>query len=210
MSDYWSDRFKEGGMIWGTDPSPTAVAAKELFKRHGATRILVPGAGYGRNTRVFSREAGMRTEAVELSGEAIALAAEWDPDTLFRQGSVLEPSIAGGLYDGIYAYDVIHLFLQEEREQLVANCFKWLACGGLIYLTCFSDEDSHYGQGEQIEEGTYAYMPGKYAHFFTGKELVKQFAAFEVLEAGSVDETLRYGDNREKTYKLRYLTARKP
>lgn len=211
MSEYWSTRFKEGGMIWGTEPSPTAAAAAKLFKRHGAAKILVPGAGYGRNSKALSSDdAGFQVEAIELSGEAVELAREWDSKTLYHQGSILEASVTDGQrYEGIYAYDVLHLFRQEERALLIRNCREWLSGKGVVYVTCFSDEDSHYGQGRLIEPGTYEYMPDKYAHFFSEQDLLAHFSAFDVLETGSVEETLRYTENREKHYKLRYLAAQK-
>lgn len=209
MNDYWSKRFQNGGMIWGTEPSPTAGDAAALFERYGLKRILVPGAGYGRNTKALSGR--FRTEAIELSEEAFMLGRQWDPETLFRHGSVLDPGAAEGIYDGIYAYDVLHLFLQAEREQLAANCRNWLASGGVIYITCFSDEDSHCGTGREIEAGTYEYSPGKYSHFFSEEGLLSYFPGFEIVSLSSVEETLRYGQGGgEKKYRLRCLAARKP
>jgi cyclopropane fatty-acyl-phospholipid synthase-like methyltransferase len=211
MDDYWSSRFRSGGMIWGTEHSPTADAAAELFRKEGAERILVPGAGYGRNSKAFSGR--FRTEAVELSEEAVRIGREWDSETLFRQGSVLDAAVTPERYDGIYAYDVLHLFLREDRERFAANCVEWLGRGGMLYATCFSDEDSNNGTGRMIEEGTYEYMPGKYAHFFTEADLAAHFPALQVVSAGSVGEILRYGDSSGggmKRYKLRWLAARKP
>jgi len=208
MDEYWNGRFKNGGMIWGAEPSPTAAEAAEWFAGSGVKRVLVPGAGYGRNTKAFSER--FRTEGIELSAEAVKLAEAWDPLTVFRQGSVLDPDGTDGPFDGIYAYDILHLFLAGERERLIANCREWLSAGGLIYVTCFSDEDPHCGTGPCVEEGTYEYSPGKYAHFFTEQDLLAHFGGFQVLSTGTREETLRYGSGEEKRYILRILTARKP
>ena len=54
MMEYWDKRFADGGKIWGEIPSKTAIHALELFKRYGVNKILVPGAGYGRNTKLFT------------------------------------------------------------------------------------------------------------------------------------------------------------
>lgn len=209
MEEYWNERFRTQGKIWGTAPSPTAAAAAELFRREGASRILVPGAGYGRNTKAFS-SSEFRTEGLELSPEAVQLGREWDPRTVFHEGSVLDPEAVQGKFDGIYAYDVLHLFLHEDRVRLIANLHHWLADGGLLYVTCFSDEDSHCGAGRAVEPGTYEYMPGKCAHFFSEADLLEHFRSFEMLSHGSVDETLHYdGSGGEKHYRLRVLAARK-
>lgn len=209
MEQYWSERFRKQGKIWGTDPSPTAFSAAALFREAGTARVLVPGAGYGRNTKAFSGE--FRTEALELSPEAVQLGREWDPLTAFHLGSVLDPQAMEDKVDGIYAYDVLHLFMSEDRRRFIANLHHWLADGGLVYATCFSDEDGHYGTGRCLEPGTYEYMPEKFAHFFTEEDLLEHFHSFEILSLGHVDEILRYGDSGGvKQYKLRMIAARKP
>lgn len=204
---YWETRFREGGLIWGVEPSPAAGWAGEWFKQEGSSRILVPGAGYGRNSKALSGH--FRVEALELSEEAVKLGQVWDTQTVFRQGSILDPSAVSGPYDGIFAYDVLHLFLEQEREQLMSNFARWLKPGGLLCLTCFSDGDSHCGQGRQLEEGTYEYMPGKHAHFFTEADLLRHVDDFQVAEMGIMDEQLRYEDGSVKRYRLRYAAVRR-
>ena len=61
MQTYWDDRFHREGRVWGEAPSQTAVYARDRFIENGVRTILVPGAGYGRNVRVFSREEGAHT-----------------------------------------------------------------------------------------------------------------------------------------------------
>ncbi len=208
MQHYWNERFRTQGQIWGTDSSPTALAAAALFRQEGVRRVLVPGAGYGRNTKALSGE--FQTEALELSPEAVELGRRWDPQTTFHIGSVLEPGAIKSRIDGIFAYDVLHLFLEEDRRRFIANLLEWLEPGGLVYATCFSNEDSHCGTGSSLEPGTYEYMPGKSAHFFSEKDLLEHFRSFTVLSTGHIDETLRYGDGGTKEYKLRTIAARKP
>ncbi|RAV01748.1 bifunctional 2-polyprenyl-6-hydroxyphenol methylase/3-demethylubiquinol 3-O-methyltransferase UbiG [Paenibacillus sp. YN15] len=208
MEQYWSERFRKQGKIWGTEPSPTALAAAALFREAGIAQVLVPGAGYGRNTKAFSRE--FRTEALELSPEAVRLGREWDPLTDFRMGSVLDRSAMKGKAGGIFAYDILHLFLEGDRRRLMGNLLHWLEPGGLVYATCFSDEDSHYGTGRCLEPGTYEYTPGKYAHFFSEEDLREHFRSFQILSLDQVDETLRYEGGGSKQYRLRIIAARKP
>lgn len=209
MQHYWDERFRAQGQIWGTAPSPTALAAAALFREAGVKRVLVPGAAYGRNTKAFSGE--FQTKALELSPDAVELGRRWDPQTTFHIGSVLDPEAMEGRIDGIYAYDVLHLFMKEDRRRFIANLLDWLEPGGLLYATCFSDEDSHCGTGPSPEPGTYEYMPGKSAHFFSEQDLLEHFHAFTVLSTGHIEETLRYGDGSGiKQYRLRMIAARKP
>lgn len=209
MQHYWNERFRTQGQIWGTVPSPTALTAAALFRQAGVRRVLVPGAGYGRNTKAFSGD--FQTEALELSPEAVELGRRWDPKTTFHIGSVLDPEAMEGGIDGIFAYDVLHLFLEEDRRRFIANLLKWLEPGGLVYATCFSDEDPHCGTGPSPEPGTYEYMPGKSAHFFSEEDMVEHFRIFTVLSTGHIGETLHYGEGGgTKEYKLRMIAARKP
>ena len=79
---------------------------------------------------------------------------------------------------------------------------------GLMYFTCFSDEDQNNGIGRQLEEGTYEYKTNKYAHFFSEEDLRRHFVEFDIIETGSTIETLCYKDNQIKEYALRYIIVK--
>lgn len=207
MGDYWEQRFSSEGMIWGKSPSRTAYHALEIFREHHVQSVLVPGSGYGRNTKAFSSI--FDVEGLEISTEALAIAEEWDPDSRFIQGSCLEPILPNNTYDAVYCFDVLHLFLAKERKQLIENCLHHLNPSGLVYFTCFSDQDKNYGVGPKIEEGTYEYIEGKYAHFFSEKDLLQHFSQLQILETGSCKEILNYNDHSTKEYHLRYIVGRK-
>ncbi|MDQ0195691.1 class I SAM-dependent methyltransferase [Paenibacillus wynnii] len=206
MYDYWNQRFAQEGMIWGSDPSPTALLAMDLFRQHQSKSVLVPGAGYGRNTKVFSKE--FETYGIEVTPVAIEIAAEWDPLSSFTLGSALDHRLEIQV-DAIYCYDLLHLFLQEERRRLVVNCLKQLRLGGVVYFTSFSDEDPNNGCGRLMEPGTYEYKEGKFAHFFNDRELREHFAGTEILDTGSYPETLKSPEGKSHSYILRYIVARK-
>lgn len=207
MESYWNKRFTQSGMIWGTEPSATVFHAIKLFKANGVQRVLVPGAGYGRNSKALS--AYFQVTGIELSAEAIQLARQWDPAGEYIHGSVLEPARASQQFDAIYCYDVLHLFLEPERQEFVSRCVDYARDGGMLYFTCFSDEDKHYGVGRQLEKNTYEYTDGKYAHFFSEKDLEEHFAGLHILDTGTSHETLTYQGNRTKEYTLRYILAKK-
>ncbi|QSF46768.1 class I SAM-dependent methyltransferase [Paenibacillus tianjinensis] len=206
MSQYWSGRFAREGMIWGKEPSPSAEWARGIFEDAGLNSVLVPGAGYGRNTKVFS--GAFTTYGIELSTEALELAAEWDPATVFIAGSALERQL-DVLVDAVYCYDVLHLFLEEERKKLIAASLAQLRTGGLLYFTSFSDEDCNNGCGRRLEPGTYEYKSGKYAHFFSEADLRSHFSGAEIIQTGSFPERLQSEQGGIHEYILRYIVARK-
>jgi SAM-dependent methyltransferase len=206
MPEYWSKRFAQEGMIWGSEPSLTALHARDLFRKHNVKSVLVPGAGYGRNTKVFSGE--FETVGIELSGTALNIAGEWDSATRFIAGSALDPR-EDIQVDAVYCYDVLHLFLEMDRRRLVTNCLEQVRPGGLLYFTCFSDEDPNNGCGELLEPGTYEYKKGKFAYFFSEEELRRYFLGCTVVETGTFLENLPSPGGGTHQYILRYIIAGK-
>ncbi|WP_342439535.1 class I SAM-dependent methyltransferase [Paenibacillus sp. FSL L8-0436] len=204
MSQYWSDRFAREGMIWGEQPSGSALRAKAWFLEQGIKSVLVPGAGYGRNTKVFSSQ--FDTYGIELSSAALKLAAEWDSSTRFIEGSALEPQLEHQV-EAVYCYDVLHLFLAGERYRLIDAALAQLRPGGLLYFTSFSDEDPNYGCGRRLEPGTYEYKEGKYAHFFSDADLREHFAGTEIVETGTFTDSLYSPQGGSHEYILRTILA---
>jgi len=54
FKEYWDKRFRSEGKIWGDQPSQSALIALKYFETRNIKSILVPGSGYGRNTKLFS------------------------------------------------------------------------------------------------------------------------------------------------------------
>lgn len=75
MKNYWNKRFSSEGMIWGQEPSSTVYHARDVFKNNNVNTILVPGSGYGRNTKALSLI--FQVDGIELSNDAIRLAMDW-------------------------------------------------------------------------------------------------------------------------------------
>lgn len=206
MSDYWTNRFKSHGMVWGEEPSPTAMHARDIFTACRLNSVLVPGGGYGRNTKALS--AHFQVESVELSEDAIKIAHGWDPATRFIQSSVLDMKL-GSSYDAVYCFDVLHLFLQADRLKLIQNCVQHLNDNGLMYFTCFSDQDKLYGIGRELEPGTFEYKQGKLAHFFSEEDLKWHFKGLHIVEIGSIEERIANRNGGTDDYLLRYIVIEK-
>ena len=121
--EYWEGRYLGEGKIWGESPSKSAYAALQLFRTHRVKTVLVPGSGYGRNTKLFSN-AGLVVTGIEISEVAFKMAGQFDPRTKFYQGSVLDMSFDTRRYDAIYCFNVLHLFRQPERELFLKQNIK--------------------------------------------------------------------------------------
>jgi 2-polyprenyl-3-methyl-5-hydroxy-6-metoxy-1,4-benzoquinol methylase len=112
------------GFIWGEQPSETAYHSKELFLKYQVKSVLVPGAGYGRNTIILSDT--FDVNAIELSSEAVLLARQWDDKSWFIEGSIFDSSVTNKQYDAVYCYDLLHLFTNIDRATLIHRCMEKL------------------------------------------------------------------------------------
>ena len=197
-------RFNEGGKIWGEKPSNTAFYALDLFKRHNLNKILIPGAGYGRNAKLFT-DSNLEVVGIEVSKSAINIAKKFNPKTRFFHGSVLDMPFEDEKYDGIYCFNVLHLFLKNARVLFLSKCYNQLKTGGFDFFVVFSDKERSFGKGKQVEENTFESKLGRPVHYFTESDLRKHFREFSVIEAGIIEDTENHGELGLHTHILRYI-----
>jgi trans-aconitate 2-methyltransferase len=195
MSGYWDRRFLEEGRIWGDAPSRTAGIAEAAFRKARVRKILVPGAGYGRNAEYFS-EAGYEVTGVEISREALKLAR---PGSAVRyvQGSVLDMDLPRDGFDALYCFNVLHLFPSDGRRRFLSRCLQALKPGGMAFFAVFSDAEPHTSK------------PGRPVHYFTDNDLRNNIAGFEALESGVTRDPESHGAEGPHEHILRYILARK-
>jgi SAM-dependent methyltransferase len=208
VRSYWNRRFDKEGRIWGECPSRTAVRAATIFRQYGVQKLLVPGAGYGRNADYFAAE-GFMVHGIEISDVAIGLAARGAEGVTYYRGSVLDMPFSGDCYDAVYCFNVLHLFRAADRRALIGKCADQLRPGGVVYFTVFSDKEPTYGKGKKVEEHTFESKPGRPVHYFSDADLRDHFADFEILETGLVEDEETHGDEGLHTHLLRTIAGRK-
>jgi len=208
VNTFWEERFCEEGKIWGDTPSRTATYAIDRFKKAGVHEVLVPGSGYGRNTGAFTR-AGFQVTGIEVSMTAVTLARESTPDVRYHQGSVLDMPFDDSMYDGIYCFNVLHLFRGNDRAAFLRRCLEQLKAGGVMFFVVFSDEEPSYGTGRQVEENTFESRPGREVHYYSNDDLAAEFRSLEILATGMMEDPEEHGEEGRHTHRLRYIYARK-
>ena len=114
---FWEERYDREQYIWGKEPGDSAYHAFKLFKNRDIQTVLIPGAGYGRNAKLFAGD--FQVTGVEISGRALALAEDFVPRVEFVKGDVR--NLVGRLgtdreFDAIYCFNVLHLFKKKGRE----------------------------------------------------------------------------------------------
>jgi SAM-dependent methyltransferase len=207
MNTFWENRFREEGRIWGDTPSRTAVYAIRLFKKAGVREVLVPGSGYGRNAEAFAR-AGFAVTGIEISDTALALARQGSQKVRYYRGSVLDMPFDDSVYDGIYCFNVLHLFRKNERAAFLQRCREQLKDGGVMFFVVFSDREPSCGTGRMVEEKTFESKPGREVHYYSTGDLVSEFRGLEILKKGMMEDPEEHGKEGRHTHLLRYIYAR--
>lgn len=205
--NYWNTQFSKYDHIWGETPSKSAEIALSLFGQYQVNKILVPGSGYGRNSKLFSTS-GFDVTGIEIAEEACRLAQEYDPATKLYNGSFLDDNLVQGPYQGIYCFNVLQLFLKTDRIRFVHKSAQLLSPKGLMFFTGISDQDASFGQGEEVEENTFAVQPDKILHFFTLDDLKMHFEGFKIIEVGDLEDQVSHTLYGLKSYQIRYILVR--
>jgi len=208
MRAFWDARFTHEGKVWGDAPSRSVAHALDLLRGHPVQRVLVPGSGYGRNTRPFS-EAGYEVVGVEISAAACRLAALHDPATTTHCRSALDLAFDETRYDAIYCFNVLHLFRDEGRRSFLRQCGAHLVEGGIGYFSVFSEQEPSYGRGAQVEPNTFESKPGRPVHYFDEDDLSAHFAEWKVLDTGLIHDPEDHGAGPH-THVLRWVLATVP
>ncbi|TXT58008.1 MAG: Methyltransferase, type 11 [Promethearchaeota archaeon] len=211
---YWESRFQEEEKIWGNQSSQSAKWAHQFFQKRGnVKRVLVLGAGYGRNSRFFSQRK-YDVSGIEISTRALKIAVRFDPVTNFYQGSILDlpsiPELNNIRFDAVYGFNVLHLFLKEERKNILTFTYNLLKSPGYAVFTVFSDKEESIGKGKYVEYNTFESKPGRPVHYFTEKDLHIHFKYFQIIETKLYEETENHGRTGFHIHKLYYIALKKP
>ena len=206
--EYWDKRFSEKGKIWGKQPSKTAIYALKLFKKYDIKKVLIPGAGYGRHTKFFSIN-NYEVTGIEISGKGLSIAREFDPESNFILGSVLDMPFDDEFYDAVFCYNLLHLLYEKHRKLFIEKCYNQLKDNSFVFFSVFSEKEDSFGKGIQIETNTFESKPYRPTHYFTEQDLLQHFHAFSVIETDIIEEKENHGELGPHTHKLRYVFAEK-
>jgi SAM-dependent methyltransferase len=172
MKQYWNSRYLKEQKIWGNQPSKSAYYALKLFKHNDVKKIFIPGIGYGRNSKLFSND-DFQVVGVDISQTALTISKNFDPKSEFILGSILNMPFYKNLYDAVYCFNTLHLFLRSSRIEIIRYCYEILKKGGYIFFVVFSDKESSFGKGREIEENTFESKPGRPVHYFSERDIIE-------------------------------------
>jgi SAM-dependent methyltransferase len=195
MTEFWESSFIENQMMWGLEPSDSAILTKDFFLEKKVKDILIPGIGYGRNSKVFI-DNGINVTGIEISKTAIDLARQNGLNFSIFHGSVTDMPFDSKLYDGIFCYALIHLLNNSEREKFIKDCYNQLKTNGYMIFTTISKEAPMYGKGKQLGKDYFEIMEGVKMFFYDSDSIKQEFGKYGLIEYSEIVEPHKNAENK--------------
>ncbi|MDO9015480.1 MAG: class I SAM-dependent methyltransferase [Deltaproteobacteria bacterium] len=193
MTEIWESMFASRQVMWGEEPTRSALLARDHFVARGARDILIPGVGYGRNARPFV-ERGMSVVGIEVSATAIALArSELGLDFPIHHGPVEGMPFDEREFDGVFCYGLAYLLDAAGRAKFYADCSRQLRPGGSMIFTLISKRAPMYGQGPKLGEDWYERAPGLPMFFYDEASVARELGAYGIMDVSEIDEPVAGG-----------------
>ncbi|MGG0414147.1 class I SAM-dependent methyltransferase [Peribacillus simplex] len=195
MTEIWESSFMENQMMWGLEPSDSAILTKDFFLEKKVKDILIPGIGYGRNAKVFT-DNGINVTGIEISKTAIELARQNGLNLNIFHGSVTDMPFDNKLYDGIFCYALIHLLNNRERDKFIKACYNQLKPNGYMIFTTISKEAPMFGKGKQLGKDYFEIMEGVKMFFYDSDSIKQEFGNYGRIEFSEIVEPHKNMENK--------------
>jgi SAM-dependent methyltransferase len=195
MTEFWESSFIENQMMWGFEPSDSAILTKDFFLEKKVKDILIPGIGYGRNAKVFI-DNGINVTGIEISKTAIDLARQNGLNINIFHGSVTDMPFENKLYDGIFCYALIHLLNSDERNKFIKDCYNQLKPKGYMIFTTISKEAPMFGKGKQLSKDYFEIMEGVKMFFYDSDSITQEFGKYGLIEFSEIVEPHKNMENK--------------
>lgn len=180
MKDFWENRFRNESYALGMEASDVAKVAETYFRENNVSNIIIPGIGYGRNAKYFT-DRGYAVDGLEIAEEAINIGKMFAPKVNFINHSALK-IIHGKKCDAVFCFDLLQLFMQEERQMIIDNCARYCKADGIVVLSCLSTKDILYNIGYEVEPNSFEYMQGFPIHFADEEEMTNIHEDLQIIK----------------------------
>jgi len=183
LAETWERWYRNHPTYWKGSLLPLPVLKK-------GARVLDVGCGDG-STLIQVAEAGYTPVGIDLSRTALEKAVERTRACGFEvevmEGNILEVGDWPGGFDCILLHHVLDSMLSGVRKEVVAMSGRMLKEGGVISFQDYSVNDMRFGNGEEIEKGTFLKKDGLFVHFFEMEEVRELFSGYNVLELTGIE-----------------------
>ena len=201
MKDWWNARYAEPEYAYGEAPNAFFAGRLGPPPRPGASRILLPADGEGRNG-VHAARLGWRVDAFDLSEEgqakALALAARHGVEIRYTLASFETVELEEGAYDAL-ALIFAHMH-ESVRQGVHQRLARALAPGGRLLLEAYAVEQLRYETGG----------PPSPAMLYSLEDARRDFAELEILSLEQVEAEVVEGKYHTGLASVIRLEARRP
>ncbi|MGG3556667.1 class I SAM-dependent methyltransferase [Peribacillus frigoritolerans] len=195
MTEIWESSFIENQMMWGLEPSDSAILTKDFFLEKKVKDLLIPGIGYGRNAKIFM-DNEIHVTGIEISKTAIELARQNELNLNIFHGSVTDMPFDNKLYDGIFCYALIHLLNNRERDKFIKDCYNQVKPNGYMIFTTISKEAPMFGKGKQLGKDYFEIMEGIKMFFYDSDSIKQEFGNYGLIEFSEIVEPHKNMENK--------------
>ena len=193
-TDFWDQRYRREGTIWGDSPSPTGVAATQYLSPQA--RVLDVGFGYGRDLAFLLRH-GCRAYGIDLSSEGRRLAeqrfrTEGFQAVELKTGRFEDSDLPDSFFDLLLSHRMAHLLITPQAiSQFAEKAARVLRPGGILCVGARNANDLNPAQMIEVAEKVYEYMdrPGHRIRYWDSASFQQTFGReFQLLSLTQATE----------------------
>ena len=164
------------------------VGHNSYVERRPVETVLDLGCGSGRYTLFFA-EQGFKVSAIDIAQSAVDMTRDWlsarglTGDV--RCASIEEIPFPDASFDALVSFGVLDHVLSPVAQEGLKEIRRVVKPGGLIHLNLRSTKAYHYGEGEQVEPGTFLIPDGPEKglaqHFWSEEEIESATTGLKIL-----------------------------
>jgi len=201
----WEGEYSSRGPLWGG-----AVHSLPVLPLHA--RVLELGCGNGKTLSAMNQREWDVT-AIDLSPRGLQLAGRacGGPEGAHRAAAdVRHLPFHDGSFDAIFAFHILGHLSRAGRAEALPEILRVARPGGRVFFRDFSTRDFRYGQGLEIEPGTFLRGTGIRTHYFTLQEVTGLFTGFHAETADICTWTMRVKGTAYERSEITAVFGKKP
>ena len=183
MKSKYDSQYQKHQEYFGGKPEKILVEYADLIDRSGS--VVDIGAGQGRNS-FFLAETGFNVIAVDNSETACEIlrgaTKKYSKQFTVEQTDVKNYFWKGGLCSAVLLFGIFQEMPIGEIRNLISTISGWLAEGGYVFVTAFTDNDPSFSrysaESNETDGPSLILKEGACRTFFRQDELMDIFSAY--------------------------------
>lgn len=193
--EIWEERYGRVGSKLKLNYEPWLELWEDRFARKGFSALDL-GCGAGFDSEWLFRR-GADVLGVDLSAEAVALAAKRVPSGAFKQVDLREGlDLARKMVDVVVSNLALHYFDREDTLRIFREIRSVQRDGGELYFRVNANHDANYGAIGNNESWDLVDVKGISKQFFTEAKIQEALAGLYKIESIELKTTDRFGKTK--------------